>query len=45
MSDLLKDLEYYSSVHNCYIFGEIIGIQEEDSYILKNLKDGQTEIL
>lgn len=44
MSDLLKDLEYYSSIHNCYIFGEIIGIQEEDSYILKNLKDGQTEI-
>ena len=44
MSDCFKDLEYYSLIHNCYVYGEIIGIQEENSYILKNQKDGTEEI-
>ena len=44
MSDCFKDLEYYSLIHNCYVYGEIIGIQEENSYILKNKKDGTEEI-
>ena len=44
MSDSLKDLEYYSSRHNCYVYGDIIGIQDEDSYIIKNKKDGKEEI-
>ena len=44
MSDILKDLEYYSSNYNCYVYGDIIGIQDEDSYIIKNQKDGKEEI-
>ena len=44
MSDCLKELEYYSLIHNCYVYGEIIGIQEENSYVLKNQKDGTEEI-
>ena len=44
MSDCLKDFEYYSLIHNSYVYGEIVGIQEENSYILKNKKDGTEEI-
>ena len=44
MSDCLKDFEYYSLIHNSYVYGEIVGIQEENSYILKNNKDGTEEI-
>ena len=44
MSDILKDLEYYSSNYNCYVYGDIIGIQDEDNYIIKNQKDGKEEI-
>jgi len=44
MSDIFNDLEYYSSIHNCYTYGDLIGIQEEDSYIMKNKKDGKEEI-
>ena len=44
MSDYFNDLEYYSSIHNCYTYGDLIGIKEEDSYIIKNKKDGTEEI-
>lgn len=44
MSDLLKELEYYSLFHNCFTYGEIIGIQEENCYLIRNLKDGTEEI-
>ena len=44
MSDCLKELEYYSFIHNCYVYGEIIGIQEDNCYVLKNQKDGTEEI-
>ena len=44
MSDILKDLEYYSSNYNCFVYGDIIGIHDEDSYIIKNQKDGNKEI-
>jgi hypothetical protein len=44
MSDYLKDLEYYSSSHNCYVYGNIIGIKDNDNYIIKNIKDGKEEI-
>ena len=29
MADCLKDLEYYSSIHHCYVTGEIIGIEDK----------------
>ena len=44
MADCLKDLEYYSSIHHCYVLGEIIGIEDEDNYIMKNNKDSTEEI-
>jgi len=44
MADCLKDLEYYSSIHHCYVTGEIIGIEDEDNYIVKNNKDNTEEI-
>lgn len=44
MTDCLKDLEYYSAIHNSYVYGEIIDIREENSYIMKNKKDGNEEI-
>ena len=44
MSEYFNDLEYYSSIHNCYTYGDLIGIQEEDGYIMKNKKDGREEI-
>ena len=44
MTDFLKDLEYYSSIHNSYVYGEIIDIREENSYIMKNKIDGNEEI-
>lgn len=43
MSNFLDDLEYYSSIHKCYTYGKIIGIEDENSYIIKNLKDGNEE--
>ena len=44
MEESLKDLEYYSSNHNCFVLGDIIGIEDEESYIMKNKKDGNEEI-
>ena len=44
MADFLKDLEYYSSSQHCYVIGEIINIDEEDNYIMKNNKDSSQEI-
>ena len=44
MSDCLQDLEYYSSNYNCFVYGDIIDIHDEDSYIIKNQKDGKEEI-
>ena len=44
MADCLKDLEYYSSIHHCYVLGEIVGIEDEDNYIMKNNKDSTEEI-
>lgn len=44
MSEYFNDLEYYSSNHNCYTYGDLIGIQEEDGFIMKNKKDGREEI-
>ena len=43
MSDYFKDLEYYSSIHNSYVYGEIIDIREDDGYLMKNKKDGTEE--
>ena len=44
MADYLKDLEYYSSIHQCYVIGEIIDIDDENNYIMKNKKDSTEEI-
>jgi len=44
MEDCLKDLEYYSTIHHCFTLGDIIGIEDEDSYTMKNKKDGTEEI-
>lgn len=44
MEDCLKDLEYFSKIHNCLVIGEIVGIEEEDSYKMKNNDDGEEEI-
>ena len=44
MSNCLKELEYYSLIHNCYTYGEIIGIQDDNCYVIKNTKDGTEEI-
>ena len=44
MEDCLKNLEYFSSIHHCLVIGDIIGIEDEDSYIMKNKKDGAEEI-
>jgi len=44
MEDSLKDLEYYSSIHSCFVLGDIIGIEDEESYRMKNKKDGNEEI-
>ena len=44
MEDCLKNLEYFSSIHHCLVIGDIIGIEDEDSYIMKNKKDGTEEI-
>lgn len=42
--DNLKDLEYYSSIHHCYVIGDIIDIDDEDNYIMKNKNDSTEEI-
>ena len=44
MVDFLKNLEYYSSKQHCYVMGEIIDIDEEDNYVMKNTKDGISEV-
>ena len=44
MEDCLKDLEYYSSIYKCFVLGDIIGIEDEENYIMKNKKDGTEEI-
>ena len=44
MADCLQDLEYYSSIHKCYVIGDIIDIDDEDNYVLKNKKDNNSEI-
>ena len=44
MADYLKDLEYYSSIRECYVIGEIIDIDDENNYIMKNKKDSTEEI-
>jgi hypothetical protein len=44
MEDCLKDLEYYSSKYHCYVIGEIIGIEDEDNYVMKNKKDSTEEV-
>ena len=43
MADYLKDLEYYSSIHQCYVIGEIIDIDDENNYVMKNKKDSTEE--
>ena len=44
MEDCLKDWEYYSSIYKCFVLGDIIGIEDEENYIMKNKKDGTEEI-
>ena len=44
MVDGLKDLEYFSSIHHCYLIGDIIDIDDEDNYVMKNKKDNTEEI-
>lgn len=44
MEDYLDNLEYYSNVHHCFVIGEIIDIDDEDNYIMKNKNDGTEEI-
>ena len=44
MADCLQDLEYYSSIHKCYVIGDIIDIDDEDNYVMKNKKDNNSEI-
>ena len=44
MADCLKDLEYYSSIHHCFVIGEIIDIDDEDNYVMKNKRDNNSEI-
>ena len=44
MADCLQDLEYYSSIHKCYVLGDIIDIDDEDNYVMKNKKDNNSEI-
>lgn len=44
MAYWLKDLEFYSSIHKCFVMGEIIDIDDEDNYVMKNKKDNNSEI-
>ena len=44
MEDYFKDLEYYSSINHCYLIGDIIDIDDEDNYVMKNKKDNTEEI-
>lgn len=44
MEDRLNDLEYYSSIHHCYVIGDIIDIDDEENYIMKNRNDSTEEI-
>ena len=44
MEDSLKDLEYYSSIHHCWVIGSIIDIDDEDNYIMRKKDDDNTEI-
>lgn len=44
MENCLKDLEYFSNIHKCLVLGEIVGIEDEDSYLMRNNDDGIEEI-
>lgn len=44
MEDSLKDLEYYSPIHSCFVLGDIIGIEDKENYRMINKKDGNEEI-
>lgn len=43
MADYLNDLEYFSSIHQCFALGKIVGIEGEDSYLIRNNSDGIEE--
>ena len=43
MKDCLKELEYYSKKYQCFIFGEIIGIENSEDFLMKSDKDSEVE--
>ena len=43
MKDCLKELEYYSKKYQCFIFGELIGIENSDDFLMRSDKDSEVE--
>lgn len=43
MKNSLKGLEYYFKKRQCFIFREIIGIENFDDFLMKNDKESEVE--